>query len=248
MRKFVANFDPFVLALSFLSCLCSFTKKIDDDLLRASVKFFPTVGLVIGFCCTAPLFFLESYFFLQAWIYLILMFVITRGLHFDGLADLFDAYFSNAKGAKFQEILKDSRVGAFGAISLILACLGYVISVLYLCEEQEYLLLIITPMLSRANVLIFVNFNKVNEASYLGKFVDSAKSLKLGFLCLAIILLGLIFNVELFNLIIIIGLLTFLNYKLSKLSQRENGYNGDFLGAIIIMSELIIFTGSIFAI
>ncbi len=49
---------------------------------------------------------------------------LTLGLHLDGVADSCDALFSGRPRARKLEILKDSRIGAMGAIALGLVLLG----------------------------------------------------------------------------------------------------------------------------
>jgi adenosylcobinamide-GDP ribazoletransferase len=45
--------------------------------------------------------------------------IITGGLHLDGLADTADALGARADRARALEILRDSRIGGFGALALI---------------------------------------------------------------------------------------------------------------------------------
>src|SRR6266542_1371456 len=51
---------------------------------------------------------------------LIIWVVLTGGLHLDGLADCCDGLFASVSPARRLEIMKDSHVGAFGVIGLIL--------------------------------------------------------------------------------------------------------------------------------
>ena len=114
--------NDFLLLLSFLSRLVPGKIVPDGDFKRA-VPLMPFAGLVIGAVCIAP--FYSGLFsgrpWVQAWLFAILNYVVTRGLHWDGVADLSDAWGSNATGPRFWEILKDSRTGAFGVIGLALA-------------------------------------------------------------------------------------------------------------------------------
>ncbi len=72
-------------------------------------RFFPiTVSAVVSVC---------------AWVYL------TGGLHLDGLADSFDGLLNSSPPERRLEIMKDPRLGAFGALGLILVVI-FKISVL----------------------------------------------------------------------------------------------------------------------
>jgi adenosylcobinamide-GDP ribazoletransferase len=46
--------------------------------------------------------------------------VLTRGLHLDGLADAADGLFSMTGKARTLEIMKDSRIGTFGVLALLM--------------------------------------------------------------------------------------------------------------------------------
>lgn len=55
---------------------------------------------------------------LAGWLWLTMETWLTRGLHWDGVADLGDALGAGASGEKFRAILKDSHTGAFGVMTL----------------------------------------------------------------------------------------------------------------------------------
>ncbi|HEX9840897.1 MAG TPA: adenosylcobinamide-GDP ribazoletransferase [Anaerolineales bacterium] len=91
---------------------------------RASV-WYPLVGLVIGALTWlvwkgAMLLFpslVAGIISLLAWV------ALTGGLHLDGLADCCDGLLASTSVERRLEIMKDSRLGAFGGISLILVLL-----------------------------------------------------------------------------------------------------------------------------
>jgi adenosylcobinamide-GDP ribazoletransferase len=56
---------------------------------------------------------------LNAMIAVLLMVILSGALHEDGLADCADAFGGGRSPEKIQSILKDSRIGAFGALALI---------------------------------------------------------------------------------------------------------------------------------
>jgi len=98
-------------------------RMFDNSCMKNSTFFYPVVGIVLGFiltCSSILVLRLSSSPSLASIAYIIFSFFLTRGLHHDGLADTADAWGSGARGAKFREILKDSRIGSFGTIVLIL--------------------------------------------------------------------------------------------------------------------------------
>lgn len=99
-------------------------------MLRASAGHFPGVGLLVGLLVAgftalllmalpptsfAPL--------VAATLGTALSVLITGAFHEDGLADVADGLGGSADRVRALEIMKDSRVGAFGAIAVVLALL-----------------------------------------------------------------------------------------------------------------------------
>lgn len=90
------------------------------DLARAPL-FFPVVGLFVGgalmvlvqslrpFLAAGPL----------AGVALLAQLLLTGGLHLDGLADLCDGLAAGGGRERILAVMKDSRVGAFGVIGLV---------------------------------------------------------------------------------------------------------------------------------
>jgi adenosylcobinamide-GDP ribazoletransferase len=90
--------------------------------LARSMAFFPFAGLVIGLLLVLG-HYLFSFFLPKAvvlWLVIGLLAFLTRGLHLDGLADTMDGLASGGTKEKILEVMRDSRIGAFGVISLIL--------------------------------------------------------------------------------------------------------------------------------
>ena len=87
-----------------------------------STRFFPLVGLVQG-----VIYLLVAYLLLPvlgksaifASLMLILTIAITGGLHYDGFMDTMDGLLSARSRERMLEIMKDSRVGSYGALAAI---------------------------------------------------------------------------------------------------------------------------------
>ncbi|NMM08268.1 adenosylcobinamide-GDP ribazoletransferase [Polaromonas sp.] len=103
------------------------------ELLRASAAHFPGIGVLVG-ALAAALFALllavlpDSAFapLLAAVLSTVATVLLTGGFHEDGLADVADGLGGSYERERALEIMKDSRVGAFGAMALVLALLGKV--------------------------------------------------------------------------------------------------------------------------
>jgi adenosylcobinamide-GDP ribazoletransferase len=108
-------------ALSFLSILpVPQSWAGDGGSLSKSVKFFPLVGLLIG-AIVAGVAWVLGFWLGQGVVgavSVVLIVVMTRGLHLDGLADTADGFWSVSDRQRTLEIMKDSFIGAMGVIAI----------------------------------------------------------------------------------------------------------------------------------
>ncbi len=89
--------------------------------LAESADVFPVIGLVIALPAACA-FFIASLFWppaISAALALVILTALTGALHEDGLADCADAFFGARDVTRRLEIMKDSRIGTFGALSLV---------------------------------------------------------------------------------------------------------------------------------
>ncbi len=93
--------------------------------LRRSAVFFPLVGTVIGLV-TATVAWGASHLW-PMWLAAVLAVAVearlTGGFHEDAVADFFDAFGGGWSREDVLRILKDSRIGSFGSLAMILALL-----------------------------------------------------------------------------------------------------------------------------
>jgi adenosylcobinamide-GDP ribazoletransferase len=118
----------FLLLLGFYTRLPLPRVTFEEATFRKAVPLLPLVGLIVGILLAAlaliarvlalpPL--VCGAILLAAYV------VITGGLHLDGLADTCDGLFSGRGRERALEIMKDSHVGSFGVLALVVAGAGY---------------------------------------------------------------------------------------------------------------------------
>ncbi|WLD95552.1 adenosylcobinamide-GDP ribazoletransferase [Agrobacterium leguminum] len=114
-------------SLAFLSRLPVPSRFFDDAdgvSMRRTARAFPAAGLLIAL----PAAFLVVVFAafdaspqLTGWLVIGMTALITGALHEDGLADMADGFGSGKEKARMLEIMKDSRIGSYGAIAMVLS-------------------------------------------------------------------------------------------------------------------------------
>ena len=115
----------FLVAVQFLTRLPVRVNGFEPAWLNDCVRHFPLVGALVGAVGAAVL--LGTSQFWPAWIAAVLTLTatiaLTGGFHEDGLADTFDALGGVVPRDKALAIMKDSRIGSYGALALGLSLL-----------------------------------------------------------------------------------------------------------------------------
>ncbi len=164
MRQFIRHY---LLSLQFFTRI-PVTGKLADwvgfspAMLRASAGHFPGVGvlvggLVAGFAAglmmllpptgSAPLVAAALSTAFGVW--------VTGAFHEDGLADVFDGLGGSAERDRALEIMKDSRVGAFGAIAIVLTLLCKVVLLALLGDVSGPLMVLVALWAAGRAAMLF---------------------------------------------------------------------------------------------
>lgn len=126
----------------------------DSDKFADSLYWFPAAGLVIGVLLYLPVLALQSAG-IALWpeglslLILALSVVITRGLHLDGLSDFADGFWGSHERGRILAIMKDSAIGTFGGIALVLVLLAKWTLLARLLEMERGYWLIAACVISR---------------------------------------------------------------------------------------------------
>ncbi|PKB72409.1 MAG: hypothetical protein BZY87_00220 [SAR202 cluster bacterium Io17-Chloro-G6] len=129
--------------------------------ISSSRAFYPAIGLLIGLLLVgveegSSRIFSEP---MTAAFLVATLVIITRALHLDGLMDVCDGVFGGFTPERRLEIMRDSRVGAFGVVggvTVILLKYGALVSLLILDEPGKEWALLLFPALSRWTMVILL--------------------------------------------------------------------------------------------
>ena len=179
----------FLLLLSFMTRIPMPKTEYDEEKLGKSMKYFPVVGIIVGFIllffCIIFNFIFKNLNYSTALPLMILVVILTDlittgALHLDGLADTFDGIFSYRSKHKMLEIMKDSRLGSNGALALILYfLLKFVLFYSLIIESRELTLYAIMtyPVVARFCSVVSCASSPYARGSGMGKtFVDNTKT------------------------------------------------------------------------
>lgn len=110
----------FAYALQHLSRLRIYNGPFDEAAFGGSSKYFPLAGLLLGIVLVGLNWMFQWVFPqpVKAALLLVSLVVLTGGLHLDGYMDTMDGVLSGRSRERMLEIMRDSRVGAFGALGM----------------------------------------------------------------------------------------------------------------------------------
>ena len=232
----------FMLALQFISRIHIFNVSFDEAAFGKATRFFPIVGLILG-AITAVVYRICIPIFpeeVTAGLTVLTMVVLTGGIHLDGFMDSMDGLFSGRDRERKLEIMKDSRIGAFGAVGLVSLFLVKYTVILSLPSEFLYPLLILAPVVSRWAMVICIKFFPYLRKQGLGKLYSQytgwnefiiASVLVTGITVLLAGLPGLV-------LLVICGLFAW--FMCRRVSRQLGGLTGDIYGAVNEITEVLV--------
>lgn len=143
---------PVLVAFSFLTRLPLGGPMLEPERLGQAVALFPAVGLALGAVLALSKALLSAFMSpeLTAFVLLVLWTLVTGALHLDGVADLCDGL-GGARGDRERAlgILRDSRIGAFGATGLALTLLGKWLSLVSVVELGFGWPVVLAPTVAR---------------------------------------------------------------------------------------------------
>ena len=107
--------------------------------------------------------------YISALFAVVALIITTGGLHEDGLSDLADGIWGAATPSKRLEIMSDSRIGAFGAIALIVSVAGRAAAIASIGQPLFVLgALVAAAAVSRATMPLLISFGRPAKAGGLG--------------------------------------------------------------------------------
>ncbi len=217
-------------------------RALEDAALGRSAAWFPVVGLGIGLAVvvvervTATVFpaLLSALLTVTAWK------LLTGGLHLDGLADCLDGLAGRDAEQRLR-IMRDGRIGAFGAVGLILFLLLEVVAVAELAPPLRWRALLAAPVVARALPPLLARwFRAARPDGHGAAFAAGVRPVA------APVALGVAAAVAV-GALGVVGIVALVTAALAALAVarfmagRLGGITGDVLGAGVETAELTVF-------
>ena len=156
------------LAASFLTIFPFIDQRpASDEAVAQSFAWFPLVGFAIGVALVAEDWLLAHVFaqVVRSVLIVASLVVVTGAIHLDGLADTADALGAGRDRDRALEILRDSRVGTFGASAIFFDLTLKILALSTLAGSRRYAALILAPTLARfAMVMVALGLPYLRES------------------------------------------------------------------------------------
>jgi adenosylcobinamide-GDP ribazoletransferase len=235
----MTDIRAFLLGVQFLTRLPIHMERPEPREIASSYYFYPIVGFLIGTAGVLLLHVLMLAFPLSFAVSLVLAFLIwiSGGLHEDGLADVADAMGGGWNREQRLTILKDSRIGAFGASALVLVLIAKYSALTAMSLDRLDVALIIAQILGRWAFLPAGYFNRHAREGIGSEFMKGLNATTVIITTvvstIAAILLGRTRGVLALAAAIVIIAIASMYFR-----RRLGGITGDCLGAIFQFVEV----------
>lgn len=209
--------------------------------------YFPVVGLLYALTCFVVYY--ASQFVFDNTISVILMLVagmlFTGCLHEDGFADSCDGFGGGYNKKQCLAIMKDSQIGTYGVLGLIIL-LALKINVLSTLADNQHItfvgMLISAAIVSRFSVLCLMQYSEYARDDQSSKSITSSQHLPMKYFIAALLfsLLAMSWIPLIWCLLIITVVIVSTLLCRAYFYKQIAGYTGDCLGFLQQLNELLI--------
>ncbi len=240
----------------FLTALAFFTRipvskwvEYSDESLNKSRKYFPAVGWVVG--GFSALVFWLTVQLLPVSVAVVLAVIsgilLTGAFHEDGFSDVCDGFGGGYSKDQILHIMKDSRIGVYGAIGLFLLVSLKIVTLSEIAKADWFLLA--TVLISAHSSSRFIASTLVQSHAYV-RDTDNSKSRPIAATRLSAGEMGSSFLFVVLPLLFLPGWMKILPFLVGYgakiyfghyFKKHIGGYTGDCLGAVQQVSEVLFY-------
>lgn len=233
-------------------------RRVPADSFKRIVGYWPVAGWVTGGVMTA-IYGIALFFHLPVVLAILLVFIgrllLTGALHEDGLADFFDGFGGGRSREQVLTIMKDSHIGTYGVLALVVYVALWVTSTVSLAQRSANLpivLLLFADVWSKWSASQIVNllpYARNEEDCKIKKVYDrmSARTFTVGLLFALVPMLGCVLFLKETPYMALWICVTasvpnsVMVWLVQYMRRRIGGYTGDCCGATFLLCELSYF-------
>jgi adenosylcobinamide-GDP ribazoletransferase len=212
--------------------------RVED--LSSSLAYYPFVGLFLGGCLVAGLY-LFSFFLPKsaaALLTLLLLAVLSGGIHLDGFADTLDGLFGGRTREERLAIMRDGRIGSMAALGLFFLMMGKLLLLEHLAGREQLLGVLVMPVAGRWAMVLGAYLAPYARQEGLGKEiigkVSDTDCAIASVSSILIVLVALRWRGMAILFLIALGVVAAVRY----FTRRLGGMTGDTVGAVGELTEL----------
>ena len=231
-------FHAFAMCQSMFCAIPSPFRVWDEDARPKMLLFLPLVGLEIGLLwwgIASLATYLNLPLLVRGLVVALWPFLATGYLHLDGYMDVTDAVKSCRSLERRREILKDSHVGAFAVINVVMLMLAQF--AFAASADGDWRVLIFVPVVSRCGSALAVTLlPPMSTSQYAVQKINRSQAAVLGFMLIAAVSGGFLLCGT--NGAALLGGMAGYGFALRKGYKSLEGMNGDISGYALTISEL----------
>ncbi len=217
-----------------------------EEYINKATRYFPLIGWIVGVAVAVTVF--GAHYIFTNTICIILSMatsiLITGAFHEDGFADVCDGFGGGWTKEKILEIMKDSRVGAYGVVGMIVLFLLKIFTLIELMNLDIWYCLkaiVLSHVISRFSAVTMIFTHEYSREDESSKIKPIAKKLTLKNFIISFIWLipALLLFQNWWIFLVIVPVYAIKMYLAKYFTKWIGGYTGDCLGATQQVTEII---------
>lgn len=216
-----------------------------ETMLNKSTRYFPLMGMLVGAVAAFSFFVAHKVFPVSLALILgmIVSVLFTGAFHEDGFADFCDGFGGGNTRERILEIMKDSRIGTYGTIGLIMILGTKYSSLVWINETRIPFILVAGNAFSRVFPVLLIYTTEYARLDATSKTKPVGKAGSAFTLIFALVTgSSFLFLLGWREIIVVVILLTvvFMLFRMY-IIKRLGGYTGDVLGALQQICEVLFY-------
>jgi adenosylcobinamide-GDP ribazoletransferase len=231
----------YLIALQFLTIIpLPFDTRCQKEDLGRATTCFPLVGITIGGLLVGLNWLIEPWLNrpLTAALLITALAAVTGALHLDGLADVCDGLAARGSRERFLAIMKDSNVGAVGAVGLVMGLLLKWQALLAVPTGITWQALLLFPTLGRCAQVLALGGAQHARQDGLGAAIIQGMVTRHLLVALSVTIAACLLILPIKGMVALIAVLAVTLIIKGYFQHRLGGLTGDIVGCISEIAEI----------